>query len=197
SASLFVLCALVPACTAPAPSSAEGMPPAFEATSPPAPAAAAPDAYETLKTATVFESAHVGYGGELSHNAKAFRALLAAPDPRRAMRALYTEGSLAGKLYAVAGLYLVDPESFEPAARALAKRGGDVMTRYGCMGGSSTITEILFAKGARVMIPRGKSITDYFAHSSGGMGDIAGGYVPLELATEDPTLVAPRDPLAL
>jgi hypothetical protein len=138
----------------------------------------------------------VGYGGSLSKNAEAFRAILAAPDPKRAMRALYTEGTLVGKLYAVAGLYLVDPEAFEPAARALVKRGGTVSTQDGCSGGQSTVAELIFASGQRIMVPRGTNLRDWFAqHPNGAMGDIAGGFTPLELATEEPTYAATREPL--
>src|SRR5690242_13251891 len=87
------------ACSTPTPSAVEGTPPAFEATSPPPQAPAS--AYDTLKTATVFEDAHIGYSGSLSPNAAAFRAILASPDPKTTMRALYTEGTVVGKLYAV------------------------------------------------------------------------------------------------
>lgn len=185
------------ACTQ-APSASEGMPPAFEATSPPPAPPGATDAYHTLETARVFEDAHVGLAGSLSRNAEAFRAILAAPEPKLTMRALYTEGTLVGKLYAIAGLYLVDPEAFEPAARALAKRGGTVQTRQGCMGGESSVAEVIFATGPRIMVAHGKSLNDWFAqHPSGAMGDIAGGYVPLRLATEEMTQSAPREPLTL
>lgn len=193
---LVVLAIASAACSAPAPSSAEGVPPAFESTSPPPADTGAPDAFEMLKTATVFEGTHLGYAGVLSRNAEAFRALLASPDAKRSFRALYTEGTLVGKLYAVAGLYFVDPEAFEPTARALAKRGGHVRTQDGCIGGSGAVSEILFVTGEGIRIPRGKTIADYFAaHRGGGMGDIAGGFLPLRLAAEDDALAAPREPL--
>jgi hypothetical protein len=183
------------ACTTPTPSTVEGTPPAFEATSPPPQAPAS--AYETLKTATVFEDSHIGYGGSLSPNAAAFRAILASPDPKATMRALYTEGTVVGKLYAVAGLYLVDPPAFEPAVRALAKHGGNVKIQQGCMRGEMPVAEVLFASGSRIMIPRGTTIHDYFArNTSGAMSDIAGGFTPLRLASEDDTFVATREPLA-
>lgn len=181
------------ACTVPTPSAVESTPPAFEATTTPP---TADDAYDVLKTSTVFESKHPGYGGSPSPNAKALRQLLAGPDPARMMRALYTEGTLVGKLYAVAGMYLVDDPGFEAAARGLAKRGGQVSTQSGCLGGSSSVVEILFAQGDRIVIPRGKTIADWFAsHPDGAMADIAGGYIPLDLAEEESALAAPREPL--
>jgi hypothetical protein len=188
-----VLVVALAACTAPTPSAAEAPPAAFEATAPPA---TAQDAYDVLKSATVFESKHLGYAGVPSTNAKALRALLAGPEPQRAMRALYTEGTLVGKLYAVAGLYLLDDPGFEAAARGLAKRGGRVDTQNGCLGGSEPVAEILFAQGERIVVPRGKTLAEWFAqHPSGAMGDIAGGYIPLDLAEEESALVAPREPL--
>ena len=90
---------------------------------------------------------------------------------------------------------MLDDPGFEAAARGLAKRGGEVQVLNGCIGGSQPVNEILFAAGSRILIPRGQTIADWFEHHSGAMGDIAGGYIPLNLAEEEGKLAAPRDPL--
>jgi hypothetical protein len=153
-------------------------------------------AYAILRDAARFESPHVGDSGALSVYAAAFRALLHTHDAQRAFRSLFAEATLAGKLYALSGLYFVDSPSFEPAARALAKRGGVVRAMQGCIVLNQEVAEIVFAPEPRIMVPQGKTVTFAMEQEHGKMFDIAGGYVPLRLADDEDRLPAPRAPLS-
>ncbi len=65
-------------------------------------------ALDHLKTSTRLESAHVGDAGTLSENLKQLREILAFGKSEPLLKRLYEEGSLAGKLYAIIGLQLLE-----------------------------------------------------------------------------------------
>ncbi len=65
-------------------------------------------AFDHLKISTRLESAHVGDAGTLSENLKQLREILALGKSEPLLERLYEEGSLAGKLYAIIGLQLLE-----------------------------------------------------------------------------------------
>lgn len=101
-------------------------------------------AFEVLAKAATFSSAHVGFSGETPQTVHAFRHLLRDPDGAQIFRRLLDEASLAGQLYALAGLYLVDPSVFQEAARRYEGRAETVEAMFGgCVIDTCTVTEVV------------------------------------------------------
>jgi hypothetical protein len=151
-------------------------------------------AYEELRTTLTVESSHLGYAGTPSHNARAFRALLADPKAGALFRKLLREGTAAGRVYALSGLFFTEPNAFPSELDKLIEQGGMVRTMSGCLVRDEDVTEVL--KGApwferRIVVRAGQSLDDWFKAHESGQGDVAGGYYPLMLAGDG--RVAPRD----
>ncbi len=102
-------------------------------------ATVSPSALELLLTDSVFASAQVGYAGVPSRQARALRTILA--DPRRAdlLQQLWSEGTPAGRLYALVGFALTDSVAFQHNARLIASDRRVIPTVMGCIGGSERI----------------------------------------------------------
>jgi hypothetical protein len=151
-------------------------------------------AIEKLRTAESFESAHIGYAGVVSDYVRAFRTVLAQPRAAELFRELFATSTMAGRLYALCGLYFVDPSAFAAGTADLAANHGAVATMNGCIRGDETVADVVrSSREDRMRIAKGQTLDDWFASHRPGAGDIAGGYTPLSfLETPRP---APRDPL--
>jgi hypothetical protein len=158
-------------------------------------------AYEALRYAECFEDTYVGYAGQLSHYVEAFRIVHSQPEAAALFHGLYEDSTIAGKLYALSGLYFANPALFADELEHLRKRRGreSVCTMHGCIGMDERVADVLRSKSKnRIRIARGQTVKDWFAaavragHDS-GEGDIAGGYTPLSFLDDDSK--APRDPL--
>jgi hypothetical protein len=69
-------------------------------------------AYDTLIVADRFESSRVGASGAMPNSVRSLRTLLTEKHAAVAFRSLLTRATLAGQLYALCGLYIVDHERF-------------------------------------------------------------------------------------
>jgi len=145
-------------------------------------------AYDALLDARTFDTARVGIAGTLSGHAFAFRLLLAEKDARGAFLSLLRDGTLAGRLYGLAGVYFAAPDVFDEAVRWLETSRASVPTVSGCILGERPVASIVRdPEGTRVkagQLPEDAAIQ---------VMDIAGGLIPLELASDD-RIVAPRGP---
>jgi hypothetical protein len=101
------------------------------------------EALERLRTATTFESAHIGEAGILSPNVAAFRVVLASPGAVAAFRDLAASASIAGRLYGLSGLYLTAPSEVDAAAARLLASGGKVPAMYGCIRMDDQVADIV------------------------------------------------------
>lgn len=72
-------------------------------------------AFDHLRSAVRLESAHVGDAGVLSENLEQLREILAVGKSEPLLKRLYEEGSLAGKLYAIIGLQLLEDTDLSSA----------------------------------------------------------------------------------
>jgi hypothetical protein len=157
----------------------------------------APDvatAYEALRATQVVESEHVGYAGTPSSNAAAFRVLLADANGRALFRKLLVEGGLAGRVYALSGLFFTEPGAFPGELQKMSAAGGMVRTMTGCRVSEEEIGAVLRGKpwfDRRIVLHAGESLDDWFKAHGTGQGDVAGGYYSLMLAGDG--RVAPRD----
>ena len=106
-------------------------------------------AYEALKAETVFASAAVGPAGVPSRQARHLRTLSAEPGATTALASLWREAEPAGRLYALAGQYLSDPEAYRANVHVLIGDTTPILTLYGCFGMKTTVGAIAqeIAKG--------------------------------------------------
>jgi len=154
-------------------------------------------AYDVLRKAERFESSRVGFGGETSAYAVAFRVLAERLDKtprdrrRSILRALFRDATLPGQLYATAAFYFYDPEAFELAVDVLSADDRRVPTQIGCVVGDMPVAALVRAPGARIRVAKGATLEA----APGLATDIAGGSYPLRLRDETDATPAPRAPL--
>jgi hypothetical protein len=137
----------------------------------------------------------------VSHYVEAFRIVHSQPEAAAMFRALYEGSTVAGKLYALSGLYFANPALFAEEVEHLRKLRGreSVCTMRGCFRTEERVAGVLRSKSKyRIRIARGQTLKEWFVaavrlRNRSGEGDIAGGYTPLSLVEHDPK--APRDPL--
>lgn len=99
-------------------------------------------AYETLRAARTFAGAHVGIAGTTPDTVLALRLLLEAPAADSLLKRLLDEATLPGQLYALAGLYLVDPDHTRAAAARYLASDAEVETMFGCIGGEQKVSDL-------------------------------------------------------
>ena len=81
----------------------------------------------------MFKNSAVGYGGITPDEVHEFRCILKRPDARTIFDQLLNEATLAGKLYALSGLYITDKTYFENIVGKYRLNTTEVMTMYGCV----------------------------------------------------------------
>jgi len=105
-------------------------------------------AAEVLRSAYAFNAAQVGYGGITPTEVLAWRVIVQSPTRDSLFRDLLMTGTLAGQLYALAGLrydlYVVgsDSSAYWSASARLHRNFQWVPTAIGCIGGSSMQNEL-------------------------------------------------------
>jgi len=142
-------------------------------------------AYQTLLTTETFAGSQIGYDGHLSEQVRAFRLLLAQDSAREIFRQLFQDAGVAGQLYALSGLYLVDREYFNGALEIMRAQSSTVVrTQFGCLGGSMTVGEVLQSQAPNaVRLAPGQSVSSWLqAHDGTGELDIIGGGYPAEFS---------------
>ncbi|MCW8139887.1 MAG: HEAT repeat domain-containing protein [Planctomycetota bacterium] len=96
--------------------------------------------FRMLERATTFTSDQVGFGGDLPVTVQALRLLVARPDAAAVLVDLARVAwHPAGRLYALAGLRVVDPDAFAREARVVGSAGGEVAYFSGCLRGPSRV----------------------------------------------------------
>jgi hypothetical protein len=104
-------------------------------------------AYARIARAHDWESLHVGVPPTVSPNALDLHVLLNHPRGKRWFTGLLSEGSIAGQLYGLCGLYLREPEAFRALKRAYRDRTDSVHHLAGCFGGGQeTMRSVLYPR---------------------------------------------------
>lgn len=93
-------------------------------------------ALENLKKADVFAGAAVGIAGVESSGVRDFRIVMRDTDAPALFAQLARDGTPAGRLYALAGLYLKDRPAFDKVASTAVSSDTKVNTMFGCMAGN-------------------------------------------------------------
>ena len=142
-------------------------------------------ALRALLTTNTFAGASVGPSPKTSYQAWAFRALLKQPDAKEAFGELLKRGKLAGRLYALCGLYLLDRPAYDQAARAYAKGQEELGTAFGCFIGPMKLDQLIrretgggnlgdfVAPRRDAATPRGRRSRDHRAQDGNGGGTSA------------------------
>lgn len=137
------------------------------------------EAFKALHEARVFENTHVGIAGLLSQYVVAFGVLLKEKDADAAFKAILKNGTNAGQLYALGGLYFTDHEYFNTAVTRYRNNENVVMEISGCIVFDKTMSEIVESNSKNVAIIKPtEKIEDFWKSNTGNYKlDIShGGY---------------------
>lgn len=107
--------------------------------------------YELLRDSTVFADGPVGYAAQIPDEVNAFARLYRDESALLYFTQLSEEGSLAGKLYAMCGLYDLDPEQYQALVEQYCLSNTTVRAQFGCIvfdEAMSKIIENCFADGS-------------------------------------------------
>lgn len=99
-------------------------------------------AYRLLRTTAVFSGAAVGVAATTPDTVQALRLILKDPAAEDIFRQLLAEATPAGQLYALAGLYVINPEFARTAATPYESSQEMVRTQFGCVNAEMPISEV-------------------------------------------------------
>ena len=98
-----------------------------------APSAETQAAVDGLLKADAFQGAAIGIAGTLSDGVRAFRILARDKEAAAHFDRIAREGTPAGRLYALAGLYVVDPAAYRRLRQGAVSPETKVQTTFGCI----------------------------------------------------------------
>ncbi len=124
------------------------------------------EAYKSIKEAAAFEGTHVGIAGTLSQNIEAFGALLKEIQADAAFKAILNNGSNAGQLYALSGLYFTDHKYFLAAVEKYKNNENLVMEISGCLATDKKMSEIVESNSKNVAIIKPTEMIEAFWKSN-------------------------------
>jgi len=100
--------------------------------------------YESIRSASVFASGHVGPVGTISDEEFALSIVLERPHAETKLRRLLTDATLPGQLYALWGLATINTSEFEKAAAKYEGHETHVQVmRGGCLVVSDSVCSIV------------------------------------------------------
>ena len=102
------------------------------------------NAFQKLMTASTFEDTYIGEGGVLSEYIKAYRVLLEEKKRVGAFKLLLEKATIAGKLYALCGLFDTNHTFFLKAVENFKNSEEEVMTQSGCTLGREKVKSVVF-----------------------------------------------------
>ena len=117
------------------------------------------DAVEVLSSTDVFSDTYVGFGGTPSRQACAFRTVLDQSDADRLFKQILAKGHLAGRLYALCGLYYTDHDRFLKEIEPYRRSPDSVATFQGCLMGRQGVARLVELREPRVIRLRDASET--------------------------------------
>jgi len=99
-------------------------------------------AYRLLRTTAVFSGAEVGVAATTPDTVQALRLILKDPAAESIFKQLLVEATPAGQLYALAALYVINPEFARLAAKPYESNQAMVQTQFGCINAEMPISEV-------------------------------------------------------
>jgi hypothetical protein len=134
------------------------------------------DAEVVLYEASAFRDAAVGYAGTTPPEVRAFRRVFASPDGVRRFRRLVASASPAGQLYALCGLFFLDPPSFDAELRRLKRRDAKVTQQQGCIVFESSLSSVLASAPGAPQMSHSGDFRHWLRNGFGApVDDVAGG----------------------
>jgi hypothetical protein len=101
------------------------------------------EAEQVLISATSFDDIAVGYAGATPATVHAYRSLLGAADGAERFRTVLKRAAPAGQLYALCGLFFLDPASFDEGLARLRTSGAPLEHMIGCTQSRTTLRDLL------------------------------------------------------
>lgn len=107
------------------------------------------DAYALLAKSTFFGAYNAGFVPTPSAESAAFVSIYDEPEEARAsaFERLVKEGTTAGRLYGLSGLYLTDRPRFEKLAASFRNSGEEVESAGGCVLFQARVSELVLQIG--------------------------------------------------
>jgi hypothetical protein len=142
------------------------------------------EAFDFLRTTVRFESPHIGFGGVYSRGYLALRIVSRSRDADALFKRLIREGTAAGQIYGLIGVYRTDPSYFRSVASTFASKRTYVPTMVGCIMGSERMGELVAADYA-LTVANGETLAQAFKRQPHANTDIAhGGYTAWYLSRD-------------
>ncbi len=137
-------------------------------------------AYKNLKQAGQFEDTHIGIAGSLSEYIKDFGVLLDEKNADAAFKSISKDGTSAGQLYGLSGIYFTDYIFFRNAVDRHKKNDSIVMKISGCIVSDEKISNIVESNGKNVAIIKpSQTLEDFWKSNKNSYEiDIANGGYP-------------------
>jgi len=107
------------------------------------------DAIHVLETTEQFEATAIGEAGVPSAEVCAFVFLMRDPDAVQVFQSLLDRANVAGQLYGLAGLYLLDRDLYATQVARYTNNDTWVSTMFGCIISTMKVSEIVHASGSR------------------------------------------------
>jgi len=107
------------------------------------------DALHVLQTTEQFEDTAIGEGGRPSAEVFSFVRLLNEPDAVQVFHSLLDQAHVAGQLYALAGLYLLDHDLYATQIGRYKTNDTWVSTMFGCIISAMKVSDIVRASDGR------------------------------------------------
>lgn len=99
-------------------------------------------AYDLLRRAGVFSGPAVGVAGTTPDTVMALRTIVAEPHAEKILQNLLNEAELPGQLYALAGLYVLDPAHARVIAPKYLVSNESIATTFGCVNARDTVANV-------------------------------------------------------
>jgi len=99
-------------------------------------------AYQLLRAPGAFSGPTVGVAATTPDTVKALRVILKDPAAENIFKQLLAEATPAGQLYALAGLYVINPEFARRVAKPYESNQTMVQTQFGCVNAEMPISKV-------------------------------------------------------
>ena len=119
-------------------------------------------AYNALLNARQFEDSHVGFAGSLSTKIVDFNTLLDDKNADAAFKSIAKNGTDAGQLYGLSGIYFTDHAHFKDETKRFADSDKMVGKLSGCIMGPVRLAQIVFSKSKNVAIIKPSETIEQF-----------------------------------
>ena len=122
----------------------------------------AKSAFQFLIQTRTFESSHIGSSGSPSQGAIAFSTLLQESFAEEAFLEILNEGNIAGQLYALCGLYIVNRDSFNLKVQPFLVDSQYVTSFSGCVMSEEKVSEIVKSTKKAIQLSEGEELSDWY-----------------------------------